>query len=80
VSEPAEREVKETSVTWRDCCVQMCLPAASSNAAVGPEQTVRGASCLVNQRQFVPEDKCRDMVAYLRVGEYVYPTRACTAR
>ena len=53
MSEPAEREVKETSVTWRDCCVQMCLPAASSNAAVGPEQTVRGASCPVNQRQFV---------------------------
>ena len=52
MSEPAEREVKETSVTWRDCCVQMCLPAAPSNAAVGPEQTVRGASCLVNQRRF----------------------------
>ena len=53
MSEPAEREVKETSVTWRDCCAQMCLPAASSNAAAGPEQTVRGASCPVNQRQFV---------------------------
>ena len=53
MSEPAEREVKETSVTWRDCCVQMCLPAASSNVAVGPEQTVRSASCPVNQRQFV---------------------------
>jgi hypothetical protein len=24
VSEPAEREVTETSVTWRDCRVQMC--------------------------------------------------------
>merc|ERR1712027_220861 len=48
-----EEKRRETSVTWRDCCVQMCLPAAPSNAAVGPEQTVRGASCPVNQRQFV---------------------------
>ena len=25
------------------------------------------------------EDKCRDMVAYLKVGEYVFPTCACAA-
>lgn len=60
--------------------MQMRSPVAFSNVAVGLEQDVRSVSCLVNQRQFVPEDKCRDMVAYLRVGEYVYPTRACTAR
>ena len=53
MSEPAEREVKEISVSWRDCCVQMCLPAASSNAVVGREQTVRSASRPVNQRQSV---------------------------
>ena len=60
--------------------MRVCLPVVPSNVAAGPEQDVRSVSCLVNQRQFVPEDKCRDMVAYLRVGEYVYPTRACTAR
>ena len=52
MSEPAEREVKETSVTWRDCCLRMCLPAASSNAAAGLEQAVRSASCPVNQLRF----------------------------
>ena len=53
MSEPAEREVKETSVTWRDCCVYMCLPAASSNAVAGHEHAVRGDSCHDYQRQFV---------------------------
>ena len=57
--EPAEREVKETSMSWRDCCVQVCLPAASSNAVVGLEQTVRSASRPVNQRQSVVRGELR---------------------
>ena len=52
MSEPAEREVKETSVARRDCCMLMCLSASSSNVVAGLEQVVCGASCPVNQRRF----------------------------
>ena len=51
MSELAEREMKETSVIWRDCCTQLCLPVAASNAAVGLEQALCGVSCPVNQWQ-----------------------------
>ena len=48
MSEHAEREVKGTSVLWRDCCMRMCLPAALGNGAAGHEQAVCNASCLIN--------------------------------
>jgi len=51
VSELAEREVKETSVIWRDCCMQLCLPVAASNVAAGLEQDVCSVSCPINQCQ-----------------------------
>ena len=49
MSELAEREVKETSVIWRDCCTQMCLPVANSNVVAGLEQDVRSVSCPIDQ-------------------------------
>ena len=51
MSELAEREVKEISVAERDCCMQVCLPIASSNVAVGHEQYVCSVPCLANQCQ-----------------------------
>ena len=80
MSELAEREVKETSVTWRDCCAQVCLPAASSNVAVGLEQDVCSASCPDNQCRFICGDNSRYMVACLRAGECAYLTREWTVR
>ena len=79
MSELAEREVKETSVTWRDCCVQVCLPVASSKV-VGPEQDVCSASCPDNQCRFICGDNRRYMVACPRVGECIYLTREWTVR
>ena len=79
MSELAEREVKETSVTWRDCCAQVCLPVASSKV-VGPEQDVCSASWPDNQCRFICGDNRRYMVACLRVGECIYLTREWTVR
>ena len=53
MSEHAEREVKGTSVMWRDCCMRMCLPAVLSNGAVGPEHAVCNASYLINHWQCI---------------------------
>ena len=80
MSELAEREVKETSVIWRDCCTQLCLPVAASNAAAGLEQAVCSVSCPINQCQHAIGDKSRHMVAWLWLSEHVYPTRLCAAR
>ena len=51
MSELAEKEVKETSVAWRDCCMQMCLPGVASNVAAGLEQDVCNVSCPISQSQ-----------------------------
>ena len=82
MSEPAGSEVKETNNPWRDCCTRMCLPAASSNIAVGIEQALCGASCPDNQHQFVGGggDNGSRMVVCPRVVEYLRSTRAWTAR
>ena len=79
MSELAEREVKETSMTWRDCCMQVCLPATSSKV-VGLEQDVCSASCPDNQCRFICGDNSRYMVACPRVGECIYLTREWTVR
>ena len=60
--------------------MRVCLPAASSNVAVGPEQDVCSVSCPINQCQHAIGDKSRHMVAWLWLSEHVYPTRLCAAR
>ena len=80
MSELAEREVKETSVFWRDCCMQMCLPVAASNTAAGLEQMCVMFLAPLVKVSMLSEGNNRHMVARLRVGEYVYPTCLRAAR
>jgi len=42
--------------------MRVCLPAATSNVAVGPEQDVCSVSCPINQCQHAIEDKSRPAV------------------
>ena len=79
MSELAEREVKETSVIWRDCCMQLCLPVAALLQQVLSRLCVVFLALSINV-SMLNEGNSRHMVACLRVGEHVYPTCLCAAR
>ena len=80
MSELAEREVKETNVVGEIAAHKCaCLLQLVMSLQVLSRMCVVFLALSINV-SMLDEDNNRHMVACLRVGEHVYPTRLCAVR